>query len=282
MNAKNLVVALSLLICSTVFADHATVIKLRNRVEKKSPEGSWTRLRFGNKLQERETVKTFKNSEVTFRIAKSDRVTIREKSCLTFSQLKTRAQATKAEWGKFDFKIKTKDVKSKFIVTTPVAVGGVEGTVFRVTVEKQSGETQFFLLTGRLKVADRDGIMKTILMPDHFVKLNKSTTSLQPQPIPANIKSEIQAQQESSVVPEQETQLKEASVPAKDKEEQSSEYQEEPQTEEEAQNRLQQSGQNATGGFISQESGPAGEDIFIVPQETKKKSKVIIQINSEE
>jgi hypothetical protein len=249
------IIIISILAMNTSFADNAKVIKIQNRVERQDSANVWSKLRFGVLVYEQETVKTYEQAKVTLLFESGSKISLDENSCLTLSENKEDQKTSQALWGKFDFEVSEKDKKSNFKVVTPVAVAGAEGTKFSVTVNKLTGETMIVLFNGKLRITSLDERLgEMLLMPNQLININRGSSSLKAAPIPESYRHSGQGGQ--NTVPSQQ----QNAVPG-------------------AEDRLNLTGQSASGGFTQPTTEEQQNQIVLPPTEKKEKSKVIIEIN---
>lgn len=162
------------LMVTQIFSADAVIIDVKNSVSLCRVSGSCNAARFGNNVNEGDTIVTEAGSSSRIKFSTGTVINVSENSRMVLSVANKKEKKVNAHWGKFDFDVKKADSKSRFKVETPVAVAGTEGTKFSVTVEKESGKTEVNLHSGLLKIASLTGTHEPFLLkPSMGVKLLK-------------------------------------------------------------------------------------------------------------
>jgi len=192
-------------------------------------------------------------------------------------------KALEVKWGKWNFDVKSGDAKSKFGVQTPVALAGTEGTQFTVSVDSATGETRIDLLSGKLRIVSLFAPQDSILMSgNHYLTIRANAKLDAPLPLPPRPDTRGDAGtpgDDTRLAGEGETKPQEVEVPAFEPVQLS-------QTNVSAAtveitlgaDRLYESAQNASAGFVQLDPLVPQPVVYRPPQETKTTSKVIIEI----
>ena len=170
------IVLLSLISAPAGAAEKATIIASRGRVQALySGQAKWVLLKPGIALNSRDSIKTGKDSSADIKLTGSI-IRLKENSFLRLGDIEQEQDNIKItevdlQKGKLLATLTGLSPDSKFNITTPVAVSGVRGTSFSVTILPDNFSTELKVVKGKVVFECKDEL-------DKFTKVAELASSI--------------------------------------------------------------------------------------------------------
>lgn len=266
-------------------AEKAQVLKVENDVKVCRLAGGCETARFGQAILEGDTVVTGEKGTIRLRFKPSGTWFIAYPNTIAVvSSVESDNEGVEIRRGKIHTKVLHKGKESGFKITTPTAAACPEGTEFVVEVDSATGETEITLIEGRLRIVSLFAPQDSIVMrANHHVRIGQDKRAPNPEPLRDGATEDHgtanPTDDGSGLAEEDGATDQDADIPALDIGNAQGSSGQTVVEMELGIDRLYESGQSASDGFVNGDGTTSTDDSYTEPQPTKDKSKVIIEVH---